>query len=70
MVEKSVLVELRAWLLEELKKHTEVDSDMLADYIVAILEVDADYAQLRENCMSSLEEILEDGKFAEDGFLH
>ena len=58
-----MLTNLKVWFVDELKKHTEVDSEMLADYIITTLETDDDEAKLRENCHSSLLEILEDGTF-------
>lgn len=53
--------ELRLWAAGKLEGLTESDSDILADYVVALLANDAQIDEVRKNVVSELAEILLEG---------
>ena len=51
---------VRAHLMEQLKPLCEAEPEVLADYVLVLVEKDVPRAELRENCVSELSAFLQD----------
>ena len=54
--------DLKDWVVVRLKDISDADSDVLADYVLALIRTDTPFAQLRSDVLESLEDFLKDSK--------
>ena len=51
---------LRTWAMKKLEDISDADSDVLADYVLALFKSQEDDNQVRQNCLEQLEDFLKD----------
>lgn len=51
---------LKAWLVQKLDDISDAESDVLADYVLALIKTDEPDAELKQRCVTDLEEFLKD----------
>lgn len=54
--------DLKDWVVIRLKDISDADSDVLADYVLALIRTDTPFAQLKSDVLESLEDFLKDSK--------
>lgn len=50
--------ELKKWVIKKLEDISDADSDVLADYVLALVKSDESENQVRANCLENLEDFL------------
>ncbi|EPE06117.1 ccch zinc finger and rrm domain-containing protein [Ophiostoma piceae UAMH 11346] len=61
---------LKTWIVKRLETPTDsdVDADVLADYVLALLRHDGDASSVQKLCVTELDDFLKDGPFVKDVF--
>lgn len=61
---------LKAWVVKRLDDVSDADSDVLADYVLALVKSDEPDAQIKANCLENLEDFLKEhtAQFVDDVF--
>ncbi len=52
--------DLKSWVVVRLKDISDADSDVLADYVLALIRTDTPLPQLRSDVLESLEDFLKE----------
>lgn len=52
--------DLKSWVVIRLKDISDADSDVLADYVLALIRTDTPLPQLRSDVLESLEDFLKE----------
>jgi len=50
--------ELKKWVVKKLEDISDADSDVLADYVLALVKSEESESQVRANCLENLEDFL------------
>lgn len=64
LIEEEDAVELKTWVVKRLENISDADSDVLADYVIALMRADTPESELRTNAIDSLEDFLKDNTIA------
>ncbi|KAF2089499.1 hypothetical protein K490DRAFT_72251 [Saccharata proteae CBS 121410] len=69
-VEEADTPALKKWIVKRLEDVSDADSDVLADYVLALVKSEDPDDQVRSNCLENLEDFLRDntGRFVDDIF--
>ena len=51
---------LKSWIVKRLEDNSDADSDVLADYVLALIKSDESDAQVRQNCIENLGDFLKE----------
>ena len=70
-IDEADAVELKAWIVKRLENISDADSDVLADYVLALIRADSPEPELRVTAIESLEDFLKNNttSFVEEVFL-
>ena len=70
-IDEAHAVELKAWIVKRLENISDADSDVLADYVLALIRADSPEPELRVTAIESLEDFLKNNttSFVEEVFL-
>lgn len=62
--------QLKGWIVKRLEDISDADSDVLADYVLALVKSDETDDQVRQNCQENLDDFLKQhtGEFVDDVF--
>ncbi|KAK6002180.1 hypothetical protein QM012_001818 [Aureobasidium pullulans] len=71
-LDDSASEELKAWVVKRLEDISDADSDVLADYVIALIKSDESDDQVKQNCQDNLLDFLHDStpQFVNDVFAH
>ena len=60
LIEEEDAAELKVWVVKRLENISDADSDVLADYVIALMRADTPESELRSNAIDCLEDFLKD----------
>lgn len=64
LIEEEDAAELKVWVVKRLDNISDADSDVLADYVIALMRADTSESELRSNAVDCLEDFLKDNTAA------
>lgn len=64
LIEEEEAAELKTWVVKRLENISDADSDVLADYVIALMRADTPESELRLNAVDCLEDFLKDNTAA------
>lgn len=60
LLDDSESEQLKTWVIKRLEDISDADSDVLADYVLALVKSDEPDEQVKQNCLDNLEDFLHD----------
>ncbi|GME23805.1 CCCH zinc finger and RRM domain-containing protein [Neofusicoccum parvum] len=68
LVDDADAVLLKKWVVKRLEDISDADSDVLADYVLALVRSEDPDEQVKSNCLENLEDFLRDRNVASSSF--
>lgn len=71
-LDDSASEQLKTWVVKRLEDISDADSDVLADYVIALIKSEDSDAAVKQNCLDNLQDFLHDSTpaFVDDVFNH
>ncbi|KAI5219203.1 hypothetical protein E4T41_08074 [Aureobasidium subglaciale] len=72
LLDDSASEELKGWVVKRLEDISDADSDVLADYVIALIRSEESDDAVKQNCLDNLQDFLHDStpNFVNDVFAH